>query len=514
MCRPGGRRCPSSKSKSHGGKRPSRSAKAVAVRALAPQVAEELHGKWADSFHAVHGARAKRVKTTTDVTWINAHGTDQVDIAHTKFSDLPSDWQQENLQAAEAVTGYVAEHLNDVDKLRISKRARSHAGSHIHDEWLKRNTYAKGTPLDVPFSKLPQEEKDKDLDQLDTALRQLEPTRESHLDVFMSTDDEDRAKGMFLASAAADMGLRPGEKVVDVTDFKKRRNGTFEDGSPRWKWSGNVVVSRPPLVEKKPRKPRLSTLEKGVVDSSARLYGDNDLNDAKRVWQSDTPSKGELRTARAATRRAAKEAHAENKRIRALLSEKLPEGVSLEDAVKNGSEYYRPVEPGDDSTLFTLVNAEYGSRELASTADLLLKRMESKHGAAPSSAPKTKPTVSTKPMPIAPDPNADYTSRDTAIKAIRSALKARSGKAWSVRGGTGTAWGWITISAPPKRTVDYRMSEEDSAEIHKLLGIPWNPNPGVTAQSITVADTGDHRREFVARAQGRTPEVVGKQYWD
>jgi hypothetical protein len=41
--------------------------------------------------------------------------------------------------------------------------------------------------------------------------------------------------------------------------------------------------------------------------------------------------------------------------------------------------------------------------------------------------------------------------RDETIKAIRTALKRRSGKTWSVTGGRGTAGGWINISAPPRR---------------------------------------------------------------
>ena len=41
--------------------------------------------------------------------------------------------------------------------------------------------------------------------------------------------------------------------------------------------------------------------------------------------------------------------------------------------------------------------------------------------------------------------------RAGTIKAIRKSLKRRSGKPWSVTGGRGTAWGWITIDAPPSR---------------------------------------------------------------
>lgn len=46
-----------------------------------------------------------------------------------------------------------------------------------------------------------------------------------------------------------------------------------------------------------------------------------------------------------------------------------------------------------------------------------------------------------------------YIDRDEAIKRVRAALKRKTGKTWSVTGGRGTAWGWITVEAPPKRRV-------------------------------------------------------------
>ena len=56
--------------------------------------------------------------------------------------------------------------------------------------------------------------------------------------------------------------------------------------------------------------------------------------------------------------------------------------------------------------------------------------------------------------------------RDEAITKIRTALKGRSDKRWSVRGGTGTAWGWITITAPPSRRGEHgEMTAEDTLRI-------------------------------------------------
>lgn len=106
---------------------------------------------------------------------------------------------------------------------------------------------------------------------------------------------------------------------------------------------------------------------------------------------------------------------------------------------------------------------------------------------------------------------ADYTDRNTAIVHIRAALRARSGKAWSVTGGRGTAWGWITIMSPPKRCGGYGyMTDEDCAELGELLGLA---NP-VHCQGESVPAGGDYRREYVARAQGVEPPVYGAPYWD
>lgn len=126
-------------------------------------------------------------------------------------------------------------------------------------------------------------------------------------------------------------------------------------------------------------------------------------------------------------------------------------------------------------------------------------------------------------------------TRDEAIRAIRAALKRRSGKTWSVKGGRGTAWGWITIMAPPRRcTGDYvkvgvdeltgrdkyelvdsgkqtgYMTPEDCAELARLLGQPRPVHP----QGDTVPDASDYRREYIERAEGRKITAPGTPYWD
>lgn len=103
------------------------------------------------------------------------------------------------------------------------------------------------------------------------------------------------------------------------------------------------------------------------------------------------------------------------------------------------------------------------------------------------------------------------TDRNEAIKAIRAALRARSGKTWSVTGGRGTSWGWITITSPPARSTGYgSMTDADAQELGDLLGLGRPAHH----QGVSVAASGAYRQEYVDRAEGRTPTVTGSPYWD
>jgi hypothetical protein len=122
--------------------------------------------------------------------------------------------------------------------------------------------------------------------------------------------------------------------------------------------------------------------------------------------------------------------------------------------------------------------------------------------------------------------------RNETIKAIRKALKLRSGKLWSVKGGHGTAWGWITVDAPPARQTwehylpegspdepeSYRTrdtgqpggctSPNDRAELGALMGLESVHLP------VSIPASNDYYREHIDRAEGRTPTVEGRPYWD
>jgi hypothetical protein len=128
-------------------------------------------------------------------------------------------------------------------------------------------------------------------------------------------------------------------------------------------------------------------------------------------------------------------------------------------------------------------------------------------------------------------------TRNEAIARIRKALRSRSGKTWSVTGGRGTAWGWITVDAPPARRtwhhVDtgrkdeqtglpvYEEREDPAApfghtgpderrELGELLGLGGPAHH----QGVSIAASNGHYREYVDRAEGREPSTRGECYWD
>lgn len=143
------------------------------------------------------------------------------------------------------------------------------------------------------------------------------------------------------------------------------------------------------------------------------------------------------------------------------------------------------------------------------------------------------------PSAVSECPHANSSlDRDKAIALIRTALKRRSGKAWSVTGGRGTAWGWIRIDAPPARRIWRHVPKpgfdehsappgkdgwteaptgkpgghtgpQERAELAKLLGLER-----VHEQGESIPSAGDYRHEYVDRAEGRTPCVHGTPYWD
>lgn len=128
----------------------------------------------------------------------------------------------------------------------------------------------------------------------------------------------------------------------------------------------------------------------------------------------------------------------------------------------------------------------------------------------------------------------DDMDRNAVIARIRAALRRRSGYSWSVTGGHGTAWGWIRIDAPPRaRTWRHRLKpglpdlpgnyEEynsghpggitgpvERAQLGQLLGL----DGPVHHQGVSIPSSRDYYREYIDRAEGRTPALIATPYWD
>lgn len=112
------------------------------------------------------------------------------------------------------------------------------------------------------------------------------------------------------------------------------------------------------------------------------------------------------------------------------------------------------------------------------------------------------------PAPTLPLRDAPMETEE-AVKRIREALRERSGKPWSVARLRGTASCWLRITAPPARRVAGMMTPGDRAELGVLLGLDRECSP--TGESVPGQD--DYHREYVDRAEGRTPSVLGEADW-
>lgn len=101
--------------------------------------------------------------------------------------------------------------------------------------------------------------------------------------------------------------------------------------------------------------------------------------------------------------------------------------------------------------------------------------------------------------------------RDSAIARIRAALRTRTGRSWSVRGGQGTVWGWIDIKSMPAayRANGYSLTVDEQKILADALGLD-----GVSHQGVSIPAGTDYRIEYVDRAEGREPRRIGTPYWD
>ena len=123
-------------------------------------LASKLHEIWADGTRAILKAKGAPLEKFKD----DGMGG-QIDILNTSYADLTPKWQSENKAQAESAIGLVAKNMDGALENIEGLAAQ------VHEQWLSRNSWAieQKSPLAVPYSELPEEEKQKDRDVISAA---------------------------------------------------------------------------------------------------------------------------------------------------------------------------------------------------------------------------------------------------------------------------------------------------------------------------------------------------------
>ena len=121
---------------------------------LIQRLAKIMHEEWRNTRKKEGGSYEPRIKKTEDEEWIESHGGNaEIDIANAEFENLPKDWQEENLLSAKVAIEKIE------DALYI-----------VHDKWLDRNDQFAEPDQKTQYSRLPKDEKLKDIAILEKAL--------------------------------------------------------------------------------------------------------------------------------------------------------------------------------------------------------------------------------------------------------------------------------------------------------------------------------------------------------
>ncbi|WP_326819617.1 hypothetical protein [Streptosporangium sp. NBC_01756] len=133
------------------------------------KIAGRFHDKWRAPRKLSDNTYDPRVKPTTDAAWIKKHGTDQVDIANTRYRSLPADWKHENRESARIGVQLIDEARASGVNVR-GERFMEKASSVVHDRWLVRNGSWASEEQRLPYELLSHAEKEKDRDVIRTVL--------------------------------------------------------------------------------------------------------------------------------------------------------------------------------------------------------------------------------------------------------------------------------------------------------------------------------------------------------
>lgn len=124
------------------------------------KLASKLHEKWQKGTRALLEAKGAPLERFRD----DGEGG-QIDILNTSYAELTPKWQAENKAQAQSAITLVAQNM-DRAMDNIEELA-----AQVHEQWKSRNSwvYEQKSPLAVPYSELPEEEKKKDKDVITAA---------------------------------------------------------------------------------------------------------------------------------------------------------------------------------------------------------------------------------------------------------------------------------------------------------------------------------------------------------
>ena len=134
------------------------------------KIASVFHKKWREGRLQKDGKYKPMIEKSYDRNWNILHWTDVVDIANTKFEDLPNNWKHENLEAAKVAVDLVYDKVvnwEDISLKMIEKMSKI-----VHEKWLERNWIEWSFENQrVDYEKLSDEEKEKDRAQIKLAIQ-------------------------------------------------------------------------------------------------------------------------------------------------------------------------------------------------------------------------------------------------------------------------------------------------------------------------------------------------------
>lgn len=134
------------------------------------KLASNFHEKWRENRLNSDGTYISMIEKSEDKEWNIKHWTDVVDIANTKFEDLPSNRRYENLEAAKVVVDLVYEKV--VNWEEISSEMIEKMSKIVHEKRLERNWVKWSFENQrVDYWDLSEDEKAKDRAQIELAMQ-------------------------------------------------------------------------------------------------------------------------------------------------------------------------------------------------------------------------------------------------------------------------------------------------------------------------------------------------------